>query len=196
MKTWVAVFGIVAVCWSGGVAKAELSLQLSSPDDLMGLSVGDTATVNVSLVGLVPGEQLVSLTGSVLFPDALLGTPLSVSPGSIVPNPGDFFGVALAGQADGLFLTFSADPVDYIASNGVFCSFDVQAQAVGSGVFAFEPLALIAEQYNPDDPFLPILRDVQAGPELSFNVVPVFPALYLGVIGLAVAGKKLRAAIR
>jgi hypothetical protein len=149
---------------------------------------------------LLAEEQLVSLTSSVLFSDSLLGMPLSISPGDIVPNAADFLDVGLPGQADGSFLTFSTEPVDFIATNGVFYSFEVQAQAAGSGVFAFDPLALIGEQYDPQDPFLAILRDVQAGADLPFQIsgggpAPIPAPSAFGMVLLGVACLRRRRSI-
>ena len=168
---------------------APLSLQLSSSDDLTALGVGDMVTVDVSLSGLQPGEELVSLTGSVLYPDPLMGTPLSINPGAIAPNAIDFLDLAFPGQADGSFVTFSPLAAAHITSDGVFYSFDVQAQAVGSGQFALDSLALIAEQH---DPSFPILRFPEAGPPLDFSVVPVPAAALLAMMGMGTAVLRLR----
>ena len=186
---------LLVICCTGTAARAELYLELSSADDLMNLMVGDTATIDVSLSGLLPGEQLVTLTGSVLYDATILDMSGSITAGAIIPNATDLLDMSLPGQADAWFYSWSFDPADYISNNGVFYSFDVQAQEIGSGVFSLDPISLIAEQYDPGSPFFPILRwDVYAGADLPFNVVvPAFPALHLALLGLAVAGRKLRA---
>jgi hypothetical protein len=197
MKRVFAVLGIVAACLTGSALAAPLSLSLSSPNNLLGLSPGDIAVINVNLTGLGTGEQLVSLTGSIRFPGLLLGTPLSLRQGLIVPDAADFLGSPLAGQADAMFLTFSSDPTRRISQNGLFYSFTVQAQAVGSGELALAPLALMAEQYDPQNPLLPVLRTVSAGAALPFDlsspaVIPAPPALGLALLGLALVRRKFR----
>jgi uncharacterized protein (TIGR03382 family) len=136
------------------------------------------------------------LTGSVLFPGALLGTPLSISPGPIVPNTSDFLSSSGAARADGTFLTLSSDPTRRIGQNGVFYSFRVQAQMVGSGAFTVDALALTAEQYDPQDPLLPMLCAVSAGAALPFTIstaiIPAPPALGLALLGLAIVRRRFR----
>jgi hypothetical protein len=198
MKKWLVLQAVAVVCWPGEASAGLLSLSLSSPNNLTGLSLGDSALINVNLSGLGAGEQLVSLTGSVHFPGALLNTPLSLSQGSIIPDATDFLSGSVAGQADGTFLTLNADPSRRISQNGLFYSFRVQAQAVGAGDFTLDALALTAEQYDPQDPLLPLLRTVDAGAALPFEittpvvVVPAPPALGLALLGLAIARRKLR----
>ena len=153
---------------------AVLSMELSSSDDLLNLTIGDTATIDVRLAGLDPaaGERLTTLVGSVVFPDTIFTTPSNVTAGPIVPNPADFFDVVDPGLADGTFLTFSFDSGDHITSNGLFFSFDVTAIAVGSGVFMIDEVSISAEQFNVGDPDNPILRvDLTGGEDLPFAVV-------------------------
>lgn len=198
MKWLLVALGLALACSTAEAVSTPLFLHLSSPNDLMHLTPGDTAVIDVSLAGLTPGGQLVSLTGSVLFPDSLLGTPLSISPGAIVPDATDFLDAPLAGQADGAFLVIpGSDPSHNVSQNGGFYSFTVQAQAAGSGTFALNPLALLAEQYDPQNPLLPLLREVLAGEALPFTisasggpgggtgtVIPAPPALGLAFLGL------------
>lgn len=195
------------VLWAStaSVSHAVLTLELSSPDDLLNLTVGDTATIEVSLAGLdtAAGEELVSLTGSVLFPGAILGTPTSMTAGSIIPNPLsdplDFQTFAAPGQADGTFITFSVNSSEHITTNGTFFTFDVTAGHAGSGVFTIDPLAISAEQYDPTG-FLPILRtDLTAGPDLPFVVrqpvtgaIPEPLTFGLGAMTLAAIGLTIR----
>jgi hypothetical protein len=166
---------------------------------LMALTPGDSARIDVGLTGLGAGEQLVSLTGSVLFPAALLGTPLSISPGPIIPYVSDFLDAPFAGRADGTLIPAfdpaNPDPTHWISQNGVFYSFRVQAQAAGSGVFTLDPEALAAQQYDPQAPPLPMLRDVTAGAALPFDistiaVIPAPPALGLALLGWAIIRRK------
>jgi len=155
-------------------ANSVLTMSMSSPDDLANLTVGQTFTVNVSLGALGAGEQLQTLTGGVDFPSALLGSPVSISPGAIVPNPLanplDFQTVSGVGQADASFVTFSMNAAEHITSNGVFYSFTLTALAVGSGQIEFDTLALIGEQFDPNDPQLPILRPISVGAPLDFTI--------------------------
>ncbi len=158
------------------LAQAVVNLELSSPDDLLDLSVGQTATVEMSLTGLdtAAGEQLVSLAGSVLFPSSILGTPANITAGPIIPDPlsdpFDFQVFDAPGQADATFLTFNVDATEHITDNGVFFTFEVTSGSVGSGVFTFDALALQAEQFDPNDPLFPILVDVDPGADLPFVV--------------------------
>jgi len=163
---------------------ASLGLSLSSLDDLSSIQVGETVTIEVDLSGLdeAAGEQLVSLTASVLFPNSLLGTPTAIVAGSIVPNPGDLLVFPDPGQADAFFVTFSANQIDHITSNGQFFTFDVVAQTIGADAFSFEVLSLQADQFVPpfNNP-----RDVDAGNPLPFQVVPVpLPNAFATGIGL------------
>src|SRR6185295_225589 len=106
-------------------------LTLSSPNNLSALTVGQSATINVGLSNLLPGESLVTLTSSVTFPSAQLGTPSTFTTGPILPlilsDPLDYQTVAAPGQADASFLTFSNLASEQIGSNGLFYSFKFTA---------------------------------------------------------------------
>jgi len=192
----IALAGAAIIALASQTSQANtLSLGLSSPDDLNNLTVGQPFTVDVSLAGLEAGEQLVSLTGSALFPGGILGAPASIDPGAIVPqplaDPLDFLTFADLGQADAAFSTFSADPAFHITADGVFYSFDLTAGARGSGQIQLAPLALGAEQFDPQAPGLPILRDVEAGPPLPFHVdgIGIIPEpISAALVPLALAG--------
>lgn len=172
---------LVAVgVWLGavGATQAVLSLELSSPDDLANLTVGDTATIEVSLAGLdtTANEQLVSLEGSVLLPSGIFGSPTNITPGAIIPNPLDDpfdFGPAdFPGEATAFFFTFSTDPNFQITTNGVFFTFDVTAGTAGSGEIAInpDPFSRGAELVGLNAPLGSVPVDVDAGPPLAFNV--------------------------
>ncbi len=151
-----------------------LLLTLSSPDDLSSLTVGQTTHVDVTLSGLLVGEQLVTLTSGVSFDGPLLGTPTAIQAGSIVPNPLasplDFQTVSAAGAAHASFLTFSNNASEQIVSNGILYGFDFKAIAPGSGTLQFDPLALIGEQFDATNLNLPILRFIDIGPALTFTI--------------------------
>jgi hypothetical protein len=168
---------------------ANLLLTLSSPDDLNHLTVGQVAHVDVSMTGLAAGEQLVTLTSGVTYSLGLLGPPTLVQAGPIVPDPlnalADFQTTTTANEADASFLTSSNAAAKDITSNGDFYSFQVTGAALGTGSFHFDPLALIAEQFDPGNPNSPILRTVDAGPALNFTVV--VPEPQSGLLGLTVA---------
>lgn len=155
-------------------ANSVLTMDLSSPDNLANLTVGQTFTINVSLGALAPGERLQSLTGAVEFPAAMLGTPQLIAAGAIVPNPLadplDFQSVNAPGQADAIFVTFSPNASEQITANGVFYSFTLKALAVGSGQISLNGLGLIGEQFVPGDVPVSILRPIQPGAPLSFTI--------------------------
>ncbi len=171
-----------------------LTLSLSSPSNLLDLTVGDPVRVEVSLSGLdeAAGDQLVSLTGgTTVVPSAIMGTPTAIDPGAIVPNLADFAALVGLGQADAFFVTLSASSSassgDHITTNGTFFTFDMIARHPGTGVISLDPLALQAEQFDPDpNAVLPILRDVEAGTDLPFrvSVIPEPLTAALGIFGL------------
>ncbi len=187
------------VVTSTTASQAVVNLELSSPDDLLNLSIGDTATVEVSLTGLdtTAGEQLVSLTGSVLFPSSILGSPDNLTAGPIIPNPLsdplDFQVFDAPGQADAAFLTFSVNAAEHITDNGVFFTFEVTTGFVGSGAFTFDALTLQAEQFDPNDLLFPILVDVAPGADLPFTVIAppggaVPEPVTVGFVAMGLAG--------
>jgi hypothetical protein len=120
-------------CWASPV----LTLVNTGPD-LTNLTVGDTASLEVTLSGLNPGDEVDFLAATVKFNPADFGTP-TVTPGPIVP---DTTGFVSAGSGPSLADAFYDDLVALsgadIVDNGVFYSFTIQAQTPGKGTVFFE----------------------------------------------------------
>jgi len=170
----IALVGISSPAVRGQVAVPQLLFTLSSPDDLSQLTVGQTAHFSVSLSGLGSSDSLVTLTSGVSFDASLLGTPTASAAGAIVPNPLndplDFQTTNLAGEADASFATVSNSMSKQITTNGVFYTFNLVAQAPGSGTIDFDSLALIAELFDSSNPGAPILLFPDAGKGLSYTI--------------------------
>ena len=169
-------------------------LSLSSNTDLSRLSVGQPFTVAVSLTGLAPGQELVSLTSSVKFPSALLGAPSGTAAGPIVADPLDLLVSEADGLADGAFLPAGGGR---ISANGAFYTFNLTGQAAGSGVINFDLGALVAEQFNPaGEPLLLELGDgLLAGDGLAFTItIPEPGSIATGVLLTLAAGVRRRKA--
>jgi hypothetical protein len=160
-------------------AKA-LMLSVSSPDDTSNLSVGQTFTVDVNLSGLAPGQQLDYLNGSALFTNSvLLSSPVSVTPGSIVPNPlstpSDFTTNTLPGEADATFNTASASPAYQISNDGVFFAFQLTALHKGAGSIYINSQTVAAGQASDGNvsTATSITVPTLVCDNLSFNVTSV-----------------------
>lgn len=186
-----------------------LTLRMTSSTDLSSLTVSDTFTVDVNLEGLSSGLTLSDLASTVLLSQPSFGQPASgnaVAAGPIVVDPlFDFFGDAFPPSGavdfvDGQFL--SLDVNNYIASDGRFFSFTLEATAAGSGTIEFDPITLFAldDQGNAyldqNDPLADPAYVIQTN-MLKFDVSPssavvpepvsitVFAFLGLIVVGAA-----------
>lgn len=153
---------------------AQVTLSLESGGvDLSQLRVGDTATIEVRLSGLQPGQELDALSATVIYDSVLLGDP-AIAAGAILPNPladpFDFLVWEGPGIAEGAFLTMGTESSDHVLSHGTFFSFDFTVLGVGTGSFAFDFVE--ASEFNPADPFDPISLSPSIGPPLPFIVVP------------------------
>ncbi len=135
-------------------AKAGFVLSLSSElADLNDLHPGQTITLDVILSGLT-SEQVGYLAGTVEFNSSLLGVPTTPTPGAIVPDSSGFFSDSFVNGSTGgadAFYDFLIDSSAPITENGIFFSFQVTAQAVGSGTIDFDPFSLAAtdQDNNP-----------------------------------------------
>ena len=158
------ICGLLLAALAVQQAQGALTLTMTpSPADLSNLSVGQSVDITVSLSGL-GGLELSSLGGTIVFPAAVFGTPTSSAAGGIVPDPADLtfdpLG-PLAGTIDGQFAAVSGGN---IVSEGVFFSFQIQANAIGSGVISFDPLTLFYQD-AAGAPFFDIATN-----ELAFTV--------------------------
>src|SRR5205823_7657882 len=87
-------------------ARADLLLTVtedaSSTADLNALTPGQQVTFDVTLSGLTT-ETIGTLGATLNFEETLLGTPLSITPGSIVPDASAFLPGPGPGVADGSY---------------------------------------------------------------------------------------------
>lgn len=153
-------------------SRADVSIAISAAEpDANGLVVGQKATFLVELSGLQGGQKLDYLAATVLYDGGLLGAP-AIFPGSIIPDPlsdpRDFMTFSDSGTADATFMTFSSATAGHIAATGTFISFEVIAQAVGSGSLCFDYVDATA--FNAADPASSIQLSPIAGPALDFTV--------------------------
>ena len=141
----------------------------SSPGDLSSLGIGDMVTVDVILSDLdtAGGEELEFLAVTVVIDDLVFGTPTSITPSEIVPDPDGFLGVDGPGFAEGSFdAFFTLSGTDRITTNGTFFSFELEAIGAGSGSIAIE----FADALFPD--FSSPSINTSASPPLDFTVNP------------------------
>lgn len=177
-----ATLAILFILASAAKADLALSVVAESADPTQ-LSVGQTVRFDVVLSGLLPGESMDYLAGTVTFEGSLLGTAFNVTPGETVPDLSGFVGVGFDGAADAfydaVFFSISNTP---IMANGVFYTFDVVAQEAGSGSLQLDPTSLAAA----DGTNSPV--PLAAGPALSYTItgtaVPEPGSLILMVTGL------------
>ncbi len=157
LGAFAALFGPPAA-WAG-----PISLSLSSASDVNQLAVGQTVTFDVVLSGIDPSDPstfLSFLAANVKEDTALLSAPIAVTPGTAVPEPLNFDGEPLPdGSADAFYDSgFSTPASSPIAGNGIFFSFTVTAQSVGTGTISFTPdsvAATFASDLVQNDQFAP-----------------------------------------
>ena len=163
----------------------------SSNADLSALTAGQSITFDVNLAGLdvANGQTLGSLEGTVSFDGTLLGQPLSISPGAVVPDPSGFLTTVNPGLADASYYFGFSNSNSLITSNGTFYSFTVvvQPSVTGSGILSLDPsnggfVAAFDANSNP--------VDIAPGADLPFSVgaaaVPEPDTLVMAVIALAI----------
>jgi hypothetical protein len=115
----------------------------SSHADLSALVAGQSVTFDVNLSGLdvVNGQTLGALEGTVAFDGSLLGQPLTISPGAIVPDSSGFVTAPSSGVADGSYVSLFSNSGALITENGTFFTFSVvvQPNVSGSGILSLDP---------------------------------------------------------
>jgi hypothetical protein len=114
-----------------------ITLSLSSPDNLLNLSMNQEFTIDVTLSGLVPGDALYLLSADILFPTNLFSLVQLPTPGDVILDPGSF----LSGSAAGSVFGFYSSVTDPISSVGKFFSFTLKADQAGSGVIEFDTVS-------------------------------------------------------
>jgi len=158
----------------------------SSHADLNALTAGESVTFDVNLLGLdvLNGQTLGTLEGTVVFNGSLLGQPLSISPGTIVPDISGFLTAASAGVSDATYSSLFSNSNALITTNGTFFSFAlvVQPGVTGPGILSLDPNnggfvgAFDANNDPVDITFgadLPFLVGSSAVPEPSTGVIVV-----------------------
>jgi len=182
---------LVQTCEAGLI----LTLTHNAPD-LNNLTVGQTVQFDVSLSGLGdlgnPAE-LSNLNVDVAFSALLFGTPTLVSEGPIVPDPVDTFtAVSNAGGAGAIFDNiFLTPPAVTINSNGVFFSFQVVAQANGSGIVSMDPPASGFDENND-----PITIDSTSSLAYRIIATPEPSTLVLACMAIAMTIRFRKLAVR
>jgi hypothetical protein len=163
----------------------------NSHADLSALAPGQSVTFDANLSGLdqAGGQALGSLEGTVAFDGSLLGQPLSMSSGTIVPDPTRFFTAANPGVADATYYFGFSVSQSPITTNGTFFVFTVEVQpgASGSGVLSLDPSnGGFVAAFDLNDNAV----DIAAGADLPFTVggaaVPEPASFATTALGLAV----------
>jgi hypothetical protein len=177
-------------------------LSLSSPNGLSNLSVGDVVRIDVTLSGLDVGNDFIFVLNSrLLFPGSLfdpvpdpVGTS-GLTPGPILQTAGQRASFhAVSSLSDGVVVGRFSDlfptPSQVISQNGLYYSFLLRAEAVGSGAISFDAsgneYASVTTGFN--------LATLPTGGPLPFTVgpgataVPAPPALVLVLTGLILIG--------
>ncbi len=173
-------------CMAGGLTLSVVE-DPSSTADLSKLTAGQSITFDVNLAGLdvTNGQTLGSLGGTVSFDGTLLGQPLSISPGAVVPDPSGFLTAVNPGLADASYYFGFSNSNSLITSNGTFYSFTVvvQPSVTGSVILSLDFVAASDANSNP-------INDVASGTDLPFSVgaaaVPEPDTLVMTVIALAI----------
>ncbi|MGA7501505.1 MAG: hypothetical protein WBX00_32640 [Isosphaeraceae bacterium] len=173
-------------CMAGGLTLSVVE-DPSSTADLSKLTAGQSITFDVNLAGLdvTNGQTLGSLGGTVSFDGTLLGQPLSISPGAVVPDPSGFLTAVNPGLADASYYFGFSNSNSLITSNGTFYSFTVvvQPSVTGSGILSLDFVAASDANSNP-------INDIASGTDLPFSVgaaaVPEPDTLVMTVIALAI----------
>jgi hypothetical protein len=169
----------------------------SSHADLSALMAGQSVTFDVNLSGLdvVSGQSLGALEGTVAFDGALLGQPVKISPGAVVPDSSGFLTSVSPGVADGSYLFLFSSSGALITGNGTFFTFSVlvQPNASGSGVLSLNPsnggfVSAFDANLNP--------LTVTPGADLPFTVVgsgvvPEPDSLRLAAVALGIVSATL-----
>jgi hypothetical protein len=149
-------------------ARADLLLTASedpsSTANLNALTPGQQVTFDVNLSGLTGGQQIGTLGATLIFDQNLLGTPLAINPGAIIPDTSGFVTSPGGGVADASYSFIFANSSAPITSNGGFFTFTVAAQNTsGSGSVSFSFVGASDTSFNN--------ITINAGSALPFQVV-------------------------
>jgi hypothetical protein len=195
-------------------ANADLTLTLSSPSNLSGLTVGQTFEIDVNLSGLPAGDFIFNLNSQVDFSSSLFtavpdtstssGLTAVVAPGSVFFNSvqgplqvANFqflsaqAGGLSAGSAIGDF-NESPDPSSgAIGLNGLYYSFLLKATSVGTGSILLDPTPG-ANEYADDTNSFGFQPFSSLGSPLAFTISPAAvpepsSIVLCGISGLFVA---------
>lgn len=198
MSNWFITTAAILGTLLGSSVSQAITLGLSSPDDLIGLSPGDTVTINVELLDLSGTAQVTSLLAEILIPSDIFGAPSlpDIARGSIVRDVAGFLSsvdgpspVVATGFYDDVFGTLLP-----ITSTGVFYSVELQIVGTGSGLLAIDPVTAfaIADGVAMGGGFPGnLVSDVVGALEFnSSSPIPepttaMFGVLVLGALGLA-----------
>lgn len=178
---------------------------LSSPVDLTHLTVGQQVPIEVSITGLPANDFIFVLDTKVLFP-SISFTPVPDPTQSSGLTPGPIIGVPsqqanfnalsslAADNATGNFSDSMPQTSQAIGTNGLYYSFLLQANAVGSGTIQFDAPST---QYAANDTAF-ALAPLPTSGSLSFTIfgVPEAGSLNIALIGLSGFGIGLLAARR
>jgi len=129
------------ICFSAAGVQAAPSLTLTSnPVNLSNLNVGQSITVQVNL-GLGGGPALSLLTSEIDFSQSIFAMPTNITAGPIVPDAtNSFLGASFSNAADASFdSTFTIPSGQHIVVGGDFFSFNLTANAPGTGSITFGP---------------------------------------------------------
>ncbi|MEO1524122.1 MAG: hypothetical protein AAFX06_01740 [Planctomycetota bacterium] len=189
----------VAIALPSLSTRADLVVDLSSPQDLTALKVGDTVTIEATLGGTTTGDELNLLSVNILLPESIFATPTDLTPGVIVPDAAGFTPASII-DSDGMNHSVLATYDDSLAntapisSDGLFFSFTSSVIGVGSGVIDFDtdfPLATGVNTVTNAGIF-----DATGGPGLAFvSAIPepssATTLILIAGIGFCRRGRKL-----
>jgi len=171
MKRYVVYVAVVAVAVTTlgqtAMAGAPTLSMMPTPADLLGLTPGQTATIDVLVAGLDTGDELEFLAATIEYDGTIFGTPV-ITGGPIIPDLAGFLGIEDPGLADGSFdAIFTTSGTDTIADNGLFFSFELMAQAEGEGFieFTFVDALGFTAAFEPID-------GASSGSAVPYRVVP------------------------
>jgi hypothetical protein len=214
------MFYLVALATSSADADA-ISLTLSSPENLVSLTVGQTVEIDVTLSGLPdpnnpPNQDFIfdlnskvdfssSLFTAVPDPSTLSGLTAVVAPGSAFDN--DVQGpLQIAAFQSLSSLTSSAAIGDFsdsvvagsgaIGLNGLYFSFLLKATTVGSGTISFDT-AQGANEYASNSSGFAFMQ-LPTEPPLSFTIspapsIPEPSSIAMVALGITILGGWTRA---